>query len=127
MCALARNDTVFRHAAGRLQAAVPKIMKNTTSIDSVSNFGADPLFLRFHETQQPVGGDSIEFAERDHMADRNLVLSVFIFAVLLLCGVQDFGDIQLTVSPLCTDDSDILNNTQRISLLFRFAFMLHLI
>ena len=86
------------------------------------------MLLHFlFQSQQPVGRNAVEFAKGNDMADGDFILSVFIFAVLLLCGVQDFGDIQLTVSPLCTDDSDILNNTQQISLLFRFALMLHLI
>ena len=49
------------------------------------------------------------------MTDRNFILSVFIFAVLLLGSAQQFRNLYLIVSPLCADFSKILNNIYKIT------------
>ena len=62
------------------------------------------------QAEKPVGGDAVEFAERDDVPDGDLILSCFISTVLLLLHIQHFSNIHLAISLFCTDYSQSFTN-----------------
>ena len=70
-------------------------------------------FIR--QAKEPVGGDFIKFAEGNDVSDRNFVNADFVLAVLLLGGIQDFGDIHLAVSLFEANFSQVFSDVHLIT------------